>query len=218
MVCKLKCSVIACADRSMTHASIRKSNTVRTWLSCILVCGAVSGLVLAAPANTATAWKGGSIKLAGGAEISRITGNAEPFLELWDEGGFHGTLDVAMDGTVLIFMVLGGEEGDGIYVKRSEDGGATWSDRQFIGKHVELDWKALGIGPYDGKGWGRDRGFRHASLGTSVVDENTGEIMLFMTALHPAPYMYKSRDNGKTWKLEKVELKKVHPTSAYLAW
>jgi sialidase-1 len=154
-----------------------------------------------------TALKERSIKRAAGSSISRITGGAEPIFERWDEGGFHGTLDVAIDGTVLMFMVVGGEQGDGIYVKRSEDGGATWSDRQFIGKHVELDWKALGIGPYDGKGWGRDKGFRYASLGTSVVDENTGEIMFFMTALHPAPYMYKSRDHGKTWKLEKIELK-----------
>ena len=25
-----------------------------------------------------------------------------------------------------------------------------------------------------------------------------------MTALYPAPYMYKSMDHGKTWKLEKI--------------
>ena len=155
-----------------------------------------------------TARKGGSIKRVGGFDISRITGGAEPFFELWDEDNFHGPLDVAMDGTVLMFSVKGGKEVDKIHVKRSEDGGATWSDRQFIGTHVELDWKALGIGPYDGKGWGRDKQFAYASLGTSVVDENTGEIMFFMTALRPAPYMYKSRDNGKTWKLEKIVLKK----------
>ena len=143
-----------------------------------------------------------------GSDVSQITAGSEPFFELRDEGGFHGPMDVAMDGTILIFIVEGDDNGDKIYVKRSEDGGSTWSDRQFIGEHIELDWKALGIGPYDGKGWGRDKKFRFASLGTSVVDENTGEIMFFMTALHPAPFMYKSKDHGKTWKLEKVELKK----------
>ena len=35
----------------MTHASIGRSDMVRTWLSCILVSLSVSGLVLAAPAS-----------------------------------------------------------------------------------------------------------------------------------------------------------------------
>jgi hypothetical protein len=143
-------------------------------------------------------------KSAGGAGILKRIDRAKPFFESWDEVDFHG----AMDGTVLIFSVRGDKDGDKIYVNRSEDGGTTWSGHQFIGNHVELDWKALNIGPYDGKGWGRDKKFAYASLGTSVVDENTGEIMFFMTALHPAPYMYKSQDHGKTWKLEKIELKK----------
>ena len=133
---------------------------------------------------------------------------SEPFFETWEEAGFHGPMDVAMDGSVLIFGVEGDETGDQIFVKRSKDGGATWSKRKVIGQHIELDWMALGIGPYDGKGWGRDEKFRFASLGTSVVDEGTGEIMFFMTALHPAPYMFKSRDHGKTWTLERIELRK----------
>ncbi len=151
---------------------------------------------------------GGPDEAAGGSGISRKIGSAEPFFERWDEGDFHGPMDVAMDGTVLIFSVRGDKDGDKIYLKRSEDGGTSWSDHQYIGKHVELDWKALNIGPYDGEGWGRDKKFAFASLGTTVVDENTGEIMFFMTALHPAPYMYKSQDHGKTWKLEKIEFKK----------
>jgi len=137
----------------------------------------------------------------------------KPFFEVWDEYNGFGVLDVAMDGTVLLFRVRDHtqedyQKGEDIYLKRSEDGGATWSEGRVIGHMIELDWKALGIGPYDGKGWGRDKGFRFAGLGTSVVDETTGEIMFFITALYPAPYMYKSKDNGKTWTLEKVEFKK----------
>ena len=145
--------------------------------------------------------------------ISRITGDAEPFFEVWDEDNVFGVLNVAMDGTVVMLSLQGEphpdkRKGSNVYVKRSEDGGATWSDHQLVGPRIDLDWKALGIGPYDGKGWGSDKHHAHASLGTCIVDESTGEIMFFMTALHPAPSMYKSRDHGKTWKLEKIELKK----------
>jgi sialidase-1 len=148
-------------------------------------------------------------------DVSQITGGAEPFFELWDEEYVITSVNVAMDGTVLLFNRKGqaakhpdNRKGFDTYFKRSEDGGATWSDSQFIGKYIELDWKALGIGPYDGNGWGRDKHHAYAHLGTSVVDETTGEIMFFMTSLYPAPYMYKSQDNGKTWKLEKIEFEK----------
>ena len=43
---------------------------------------------------------------------------------------------------------------------------------------------------------------------TSVVDETSGEIMIFLTALHPALSMYKSRDHGRTWALEEITFKK----------
>jgi sialidase-1 len=147
------------------------------------------------------------------AEISRITGDAKPFFEIWDEEVVYGVLDVAMDGTVLMFSLQGEphpdkRKGSKIFLKRSEDGGATWSDHQLVGERIDLDVEALGIGPYDGKGWGNDKHHRVATLGTSIVDEATGEIMIFLTALHPASSMYKSVDNGKTWKLEKIEIKK----------
>ena len=91
-------------------------------------CGLLANNVVRRLKEIGTALTKGSIKRAEDFDVSRLTGNAKPPFELWDEGDFHGTLDVAMDGTVLMFMVLGGEKGDGIYVKRSEDGGATWSD------------------------------------------------------------------------------------------
>jgi sialidase-1 len=146
-------------------------------------------------------------------DIERIKSEKKPSFKVWDEDNVYGVLDVAMDGTVLMFSLQGEPHPDKrknskIFVKRSEDGGETWSDHQLIGKRIDLDWKALGIGPYDGSGWGKDKHHAHATLGTSIIDESTGEIMLFITALYPAPYMYKSRDHGKTWKLEKIKFGK----------
>ena len=145
----------------------------------------------------------------GYADIKKLKAGAEPFFEVWDEDNVYGVLDVAMDGTVLMFSLQGDphpdkRKGSKIFVKRSEDGGKTWSDHQMIGNRVDLDWKALGIGPYDGSGWGKEEHHSRATLGTSIIDESTGEIMLFITAMYPAPYMYKSMDHGKTWKLEKI--------------
>lgn len=145
-------------------------------------------------------------------ELARITGEAEPFFEVWDEENAYGVLEVAMDGTVLLFSQQGdpggNRRGRKIFLKRSEDGGATWTENKIIGDPIHLDTEKLGIGPYNGKGWGNDKHHAIATLGTSIVDQVTGEIMIFMTALHPAASMYKSKDHGKTWKLEPIEFKK----------
>ena len=165
-------------------------------VACTAIWVAVTGIVRAEEAPDST-------KSRTGLNVFSVIGSSEPFFEQWDKGGLglHGTLSVAMDGTVLMFGRGGGKDIHEIFLRRSEDGGATWSERQQIGKSIEMDWKSLGIGPYDGEGWGNDKHFAYATLGTSVVDENTGEIMVFMTSLHPVPFMYKSRDHGKTWKL-----------------
>ncbi|MDG1363971.1 MAG: sialidase family protein [Akkermansiaceae bacterium] len=172
-------------------------------VACAAIWFVVTGIVRAEEAPDST-------KFRSGLNVSSVIGSSEPFFEQWDKGGLglHGTLSVAMDGTVLMFGRGGGKNIHEIFLRRSEDGGATWSERQQIGKSIEMDWKSLGIGPYDGEGWGNDKHFAYATLGTSVVDENTGEIMVFMTSLHPVPFMYKSRDHGKTWKLEKIVLHK----------
>jgi len=138
----------------------------------------------------------------------------KPFFEVWDEEfiGMAG-LNVAMDGSVIMFKdirVKDKPELDVVGFKRSEDGGATWSDIKVIGKNIKLDSEALGIGPYDGSRRGFERIYGYAQLGSNVVDENTGEMMFFMTSLHPASQMYKSQDHGKTWKLEDIVIKKDH--------
>ena len=40
-------------------------------------------------------------------EISGITGGADPFFEIREEDNVYGVLDVAMDGTVLMFSLQG---------------------------------------------------------------------------------------------------------------
>lgn len=80
----------------------------------------------------------------GYADIKKLKAGAEPFFEVWDEDNVYGVLDVAMDGTVLMFSLQGDphpdkRKGSKIFVKRSEDGGKTWSDHQLIGNRVDLD-------------------------------------------------------------------------------
>ena len=55
-------------------------------------------------------------------EITNITGGAKPFFEIWDEDNVYGVLDVAMDGTVLMFSLQGDphpdkRRGSKIYLK-----------------------------------------------------------------------------------------------------
>ena len=77
-------------------------------------------------------------------KIAEFTGGAKPFFEIRDEDNVYGVLDVAMDGTVLMFSLQGDphpdrRRGSKIYLKRSMDGGATWSDHELLGKPIELD-------------------------------------------------------------------------------
>ena len=88
-------------------------------------------------------------------ETRKLAGEAKPFFEIRDEDNVYGVLDVAMDGTVLMFSLQGEphpdkRRGSKIYLKRSTDGGSTWSDHELLGKPIELDVEKLGIGPYDG--------------------------------------------------------------------
>jgi len=78
---------------------------------------------------------------------------------------------VAADGTVLAFAR------SGRVLRRSEDGGKTWSPVQEVGS---------------------DAG------GSAIVDEKTGDVMVVRVK---RGYLWRSRDHGKTWKREPIVVK-----------
>ena len=86
---------------------------------------------------------------------------------------------VATDGTVI--ATWGRED---FRVRRSEDGGESWGPEITVAKP----------------------GFQG---GGTTVDENSGDILVFVEEHHPpAPLtVYRSKDNGKTWNSEDVTIK-----------
>jgi sialidase-1 len=92
----------------------------------------------------------------------------EPFFEMQQvyEGQRFPSVVVALDGTVLAFRAAASP----VQVRRSEDGGATW------GPIIEV---------------GGDR----SNLGAAIVDERSGDIMVFQ-----GRNLFRSRDTGKTWQ------------------
>ena len=82
---------------------------------------------------------------------------------------------VAVDGTVLATWGA-----TSLHVRRSEDGGRTWSDAVRVGPGIQS--------------------------GGAIVDETTGDILVFVEERHPpAPLtMYRSEDGGKTFKAQKT--------------
>ncbi|MAT46555.1 MAG: hypothetical protein CMO35_03885 [Verrucomicrobiaceae bacterium] len=124
----------------------------------------------------------------------------EPFHEIWEEEvPVMGHLAVAMDGTVLVFKEERARKR--VEVKRSEDGGRTWSNPIVVGDRVRIGSDMSDDGRYKGEhvGW--------SELGNVVVDETTGEIMVFAMGLAPSRTLYRSRDHGKTWRAEKTVIK-----------
>lgn len=122
-----------------------------------------------------------------------------PFHETWEEEvPVMGQLAVAMDGTVLIFK----EERvrKRVEVKRSEDGGSSWSEPVVVGERVRIDADMSDDGRYRGEhvGW--------SELGNVCVDETTGDIMVFPMGLTATQTLYRSRDHGKTWSTEKTRI------------
>jgi len=124
----------------------------------------------------------------------------KPFHEIWEEQvPFMGHLAVAMNGTVLVFKEE--RERKRVEVKRSEDGGLTWSDPIVVGERVAIGADMSDDGRYKGEhvGW--------SELGNVTVDENTGDIMVFAMGLAPSNTLYRSVDHGKTWRTEKTLIK-----------
>jgi len=83
---------------------------------------------------------------------------------------------VATDGTVLAFW-------NGVKVRRSADGGATWGEEILVGE-----------------------GFM---AGGVTVDETTGDILAFVEEQHPpAPLtVYRSTDHGKMWAAQETAIR-----------
>lgn len=73
-------------------------------------------------------------------------------------------------------------------VRRSEDGGETWGPEIVVA----------------------EPGFQGGGM---IVDENSGDVLVFVEETHPvAPLtVYRSTDDGKTWKPEEVT---IHPDSS----
>ena len=120
--------------------------------------------------------------------------------EIWDEEvPIMGHLAVATDGSVLVFKERRDQKL--IEVKRSEDAGKTWSDPIMVGRRVKIDGDMSDDGRYKGEhvGW--------SELANVTIDENTSDIMVFVGSLKPAEIIYRSRDHGKSWSKEKIEIR-----------
>ena len=66
----------------------------------------------------------------------------EPFFQVWDEEVLTGQVAVAMDGSVLIFKNKSSKSDEEKYIslKRSADGGKTWTEEKKSGRHGQSGW------------------------------------------------------------------------------
>jgi len=113
--------------------------------------------------------------IAGGPGMADTPGEpaATPLFEVRDlfESVRIPNVTVATDGTVLAFAR------SGRLLRRSEDGGETWSPVQEVG---------------------------HDAGGSAIVDTGTGDVMVVNPA---GPHLWRSRDRGKTWNREAIVVK-----------
>ena len=86
-------------------------------------------------------------------------------------------------------------------MKRSEDGGQTWSKPIVVGKRVKINADMSVDVRYCGEhvGW--------SELANVTIDEHTGDIMVFAAGLKPAEVLYRICDHGKTWSTRKIVIK-----------
>jgi len=98
---------------------------------------------------------------------------AEPLLEIEDlfESVRIPNITVATDGSVLAFAA------SGRLLRRSEDGGKTWSPIQEVGD---------------------DAG------GSAIVDRQSGDVMVVSAK---GGYLWRSRDDGRSWRREEIAVK-----------
>ncbi|MDP6523095.1 MAG: sialidase family protein [Kiritimatiellia bacterium] len=123
----------------------------------------------------------------GEASINPFQGEPEFEIQQTFESGRLPNVVVTMEGTVLI--THGAYDGKkkewwdkGVQVRRSEDGGKTWGAPITVAN----------------PGW---------SAGGTIVDESKGDVLVFVEQFiwpHPPTEqaMYRSSDDGKTWKKE----------------
>ncbi|HOZ47153.1 MAG TPA: sialidase family protein [Candidatus Hydrogenedentes bacterium] len=109
----------------------------------------------------------------GGCATTPEEPSAATVFEMQDlfEGVRIPNIVVATDGSVLAFAK------SGRLLRRSEDGGQTWSAAQEVGAD---------------------------SGGAAIVDENTGDVMVVEST---RGYLWRSHDHGKTWAREEIVLK-----------
>ncbi len=99
--------------------------------------------------------------------------DATPVFEVQDlfESVRIPNITVAADGTILAFAK------SGRVLRRSEDGGKTFSPVQEVG---------------------------HDAAGSAIVDDNTGDVMVVRSR---SGYLWRSGDHGKTWRREEIVIK-----------
>ena len=118
---------------------------------------------------------GGAVLLAGmGCQsLRKSPGELTPDLESQDlfRGERIPKVNVAKDGTILAFAKSGN------LLRRSEDGGRSWSDVQVVGDGVS---------------------------GSSTVDQNTGDVLILCPAKGS---LWRSRDHGRTWTQESITVR-----------
>jgi len=124
--------------------------------------------------------------------IGPFLGKAKFDLQQLFKGGRLPNVAVAMDGTVLATWGATGGGGDwskkGLEIRRSSDGGATWSKSASI---ANPGWQAGGL----------------------TVDEKSGDTLAFVEHWKwpkppPLVTIYRSADHGKTWEIQKTVIEK----------